>query len=54
MWREVWDCSTTETLRVRNVPRAGLWQWLSAWWWELEWALSLDPQNAAAFRHGVM
>lgn len=47
---QCWDCSMMETLRVRG----GLRYWLSSWWWELVWALSLDPQNAAAARHGVM
>lgn len=49
-----WDCTLTETLRVRNVPRAGLCHCLSAWWWELVWALSMNSQNAAASRHGVV
>lgn len=51
---QCWDCSTTDTLRVRSVPRGRLYHLLSAWWWELVWALSWDPQNAVASRHGVM
>lgn len=38
---QCWDCSTTETLRVRSVPRAGLCHWLSAWWWEMVWSPSV-------------
>lgn len=40
---QCWDCSTTETLRVRSVPRAGLCHWLSAWWWVGVGVVSVCP-----------